>query len=258
MLITLSPAKALDMETPRQVETSAPRMQAQADMLAAIGRDLSVADLRDLMKLSENLGQLTWDRFAGFTNAPLPDETRPAIYAFAGDTYRGFEAATLGDDAIRWAQRHVRILSGLYGVLRPLDAIQPYRLEMGTRLATDRGKTLYDFWGDQIARALLQDARDIGSDVVINCASVEYFRAADRPALGLRVITPVFMENKAGVPRIVSFYAKQARGAMARFAAETGAQDPESLKDFNAGGYAFRADMSEPDRWVFLREVPEG
>lgn len=255
MLITLSPAKAMDMETPRPVEPTRPRMPGEAAQLAAVMKDLTVADLRGVMKLSENLAQLNWDRFAAFSDTPHPDETRPAIHAFSGDTYRGFEAATLDEDAIAWAQRHVRILSGLYGVLRPLDAIQAYRLEMGTRLATDRGKTLYDFWGDRIAQALRADADDLGTDVVINCASVEYFRAADRPALGLRVITPVFMENKAGVPKIVSFYAKQARGAMARFAAETGAQDPETLKDFSAGGYAFRADLSEGDRWVFLRDA---
>lgn len=255
MLITLSPAKALDMQTARPAPVTRPRLAQDTVELIAVAQGLSAADLGRLMKLSDKLAQLTRDRFADFAAAPAPEQTRPAIYAFAGDTYRGFEAATLGEDALDWAQRHVRILSGLYGVLRPFDAIQAYRLEMGTRLATARGKSLYAFWGDRIAQLLRDDAADLGTDLVINCASTEYFRAADRPGLGLRVITPVFMENKAGTPRIVSFYAKQARGAMARFAAETGAQDPEALKAFDTGGYRYRADLSEGDRWVFLRDA---
>lgn len=254
MLITLSPAKALDMETPRDLPMTQPRMQEDAVRLAKTARNLSLGNLKALMHLSDDLARLNRDRFRDFATDPDPAQTRPAAFAFAGDTYRGFEAASLDPDALDWAQRHVRILSGLYGVLRPFDAMQAYRLEMGSRLKTRRGASLYDYWGDHIAQALVADAQAIGTDVLVNCASQEYFRAADRAALALRVITPVFMENKGGTPKIVSFYAKQARGAMARFAAETHASDAEDLKAFNTGGYVYDADLSEGDRWVFLRD----
>src|SRR6056297_694009 len=161
-----------------------------------------------------------------------------------------------GTPTMAWAQDHFRILSGLYGLLRPLDAIEPYRLEMGSRLATDRGRTLYDYWGDRISRALNAQAREVGADVLVNCASQEYFGAVDRAALDLRVITPVFMEEKAGTPKIVSFYAKKARGAMARFVIQNRLTDPDALKEFDTGGYRYNAEMSEGDSMVFLRDYP--
>ena len=162
----------------------------------------------------------------------------PAALAFAGDTYQGLEAGSLDPDEMAWAQEHLRILSGLYGVLRPLDAIEPYRLELGSRLATARGRTLYDYWGDRIARALRAQAESVGTDTLINCASQEYFGAVDMAALGLRVITPVFMEEKAGTPKVVSFYAKKARGAMARFVIQHRLTDPAALKE--AAAVAFK------------------
>lgn len=255
MLITLSPAKAMDMETSVAAHSTQPDFQDDAVRLAKTARNLTLDDLKKLMKISDDLARLNRDRFRDFVPDPAPEATRPAAFAFAGDTYKGFEAATLDEDALHWAQDHVRILSGLYGVLRPLDAIQPYRLEMGSRLKTRRGGSLYAYWGDQIAKALRAQAADLGTDILVNCASTEYFTAADRPALGLRIITPVFMEDKPGGPKIVSFYAKQARGAMARWAAEAQPSDPEALKGFDTGGYAYREDLSEGDRWVFLREA---
>jgi cytoplasmic iron level regulating protein YaaA (DUF328/UPF0246 family) len=155
-----------------------------------------------------------------------------------------------------WAQDHLRILSGLYGLLRPLDAIQPYRLEMGSRLKTRRGKSLYDYWGDTIAKALNLQAETVQTDTLVNCASQEYFGAADRKALKLRVITPVFMEIKDNKPRIVSFFAKRARGAMARFIVENRVTDAEGIKDFTSGSYAYDPDLSDGDTWVFLRDYP--
>ncbi|MEM6659545.1 MAG: peroxide stress protein YaaA, partial [Pseudomonadota bacterium] len=171
----------------------------------------------------------------------------------AGDTYQGLEAATLDTEEMAWAQEHLRILSGLYGLLRPLDAIQPYRLEMGSKLKTRRGKTLYAYWRDQLSKALNAQAEQIGSDMLVNCASQEYFGAVDPKALKLRPVTPVFMEDKAGSPKIVSFFAKKARGAMARYIIQHRVTNPAGLLDFNTGGYAYRADMSDADKPVFVR-----
>jgi cytoplasmic iron level regulating protein YaaA (DUF328/UPF0246 family) len=217
-----------------------------------VARGLDVGDLQKLMKISENLARLNADRFADFGTM----EEKPAALAFAGDTYQGLEAGSLDAEEMAWAQDHFRILSGLYGLLRPLDAIEPYRLEMGSRLATGRGRTLYDYWGDRISKALNAQARKIGTETLVNCASQEYFGAVDRAALDLRVITPVFMEEKAGTPKIVSFYAKKARGAMARFVIQNRLTDPQALKDFDTGGYRYSAEMSEGDRMVFLRDYP--
>jgi cytoplasmic iron level regulating protein YaaA (DUF328/UPF0246 family) len=204
------------------------------------------------MKISEPLARLNAERFAEFGTM----ETKPAALAFAGDTYQGLEAGSLEPDEMDWAQDHFRILSGLYGLLRPRDAIEPYRLEMGSRLATDHGKTLYAYWGDTIAEALNTQAVEIGADTLVNCASQEYFGAVDRAALDLRVITPVFMEEKAGTPKVVSFYAKKARGAMARFVIQNRLTDPEALKEFDTGGYRYNEEMSERDKPVFLRAYP--
>jgi cytoplasmic iron level regulating protein YaaA (DUF328/UPF0246 family) len=250
MLIVVSPANKMDMDPVEGVTPTRPSFQAEADELAGVARDLSAGDLQKLMKISDSLARLNADRFRDFG---AMDE-KPAALAFAGDTYQGLEAASLDADEMAWAQDHLRILSGLYGVLRPLDAIQPYRLEMGSRLKNARGKTLYDYWGDRISGALNAQADSVGTDVLVNCASQEYFGAVDRDALSLRVITPVFMENKAGTPKIVSFYAKRARGAMARFIIQRRLTDAEGIKEFDTGGYAYRADMSDGDSWVFVRD----
>jgi hypothetical protein len=208
------------------------------------------------MGISDDLARLNRDRFKAFSDAPEPDAVKPAAWMFDGDTYQGLEAKTLDAGDIAFAQDHLRILSGLYGLLRPLDAIQPYRLEMGSRLKTRRGNSLYDYWGDTIAKALNARAAEVGTDTLINCASQEYFGAADRKALKLRVVTPQFLEVKEGRPRIVSFFAKRARGAMARFVVTRRLTDPEGIKDFATGGYRFDPDLSDGDSWAFVRDYP--
>ena len=252
MLVVLSPAKKLDMTPADGVAPTRPAFREEAETLAEVARGLGTDDLQKLMKISEPLARLNAERFAAFGEM----EEKPAALAFAGDTYQGLEAASLDPEEMTWAQDHLAILSGLYGVLRPLDAIEPYRLEMGSRLATDRGRTLYDFWGDRIARALDAQAAKTGSDTLVNCASQEYFGAVDRRALGLRVITPVFMEDRGGAPKVISFYAKKARGAMARFIIQHRLRDAESLTAFDTGGYRHAPELSEPDSPVFLRDHP--
>ncbi|MCE8507410.1 peroxide stress protein YaaA [Ruegeria pomeroyi] len=252
MLVVISPAKRLDW-TERDIAATEPAFQDDAVRLAKTARNLTLGDLKKLMGLSDDLARLNRDRFREFADAPSADVTRPAALAFAGDTYQGLEAASLDPEEMDWAQQHLRILSGLYGLLRPLDAIQAYRLEMGSRLKTRRGTSLYDYWGDQLSRTLNAQADAIGTDVLVNCASQEYFGAVDPKALKLRVITPVFMEDKGGAPKIVSFYAKKARGAMARYIVQRRLTDPQALCEFDSGGYQFNAEMSEPDKPVFLR-----
>ncbi|KCV82606.1 hypothetical protein ATO10_06676 [Actibacterium atlanticum] len=253
MLAVISPAKRLDEEPGEYKALTQPEFQNDAAYLADMAGQQGAAGLKKLMGISDTLAQLNEARFAAFDRSGVAGE-KPAALLFSGDTYAGLEAETLDEDARRWAQDHLRILSGLYGLLRPLDAIQPYRLEMGTKLANERGKSLYDYWGDQLAQGLTQTAQAAQTDVLVNCASVEYFRAADTKALNLRVITPVFMELRDGTPKIISFFAKKARGAMARFMMENRLKDPESLTEFDAGGYRFDAELSKPDKPVFLRD----
>ncbi|MCM2562580.1 peroxide stress protein YaaA [Lutimaribacter sp. EGI FJ00015] len=251
MFVVVSPAKKLDMSPVEGVSATTPEFSAAAQELAGVARGLSVGDLQKLMHISENLAKLNAERFRDFGEM----ESKPAVYAFAGDTYQGFEASTLDEDALRWAQDHFGILSGLYGILRPLDAIEPYRLEMGSRLKTDHGKTLYDYWGDKIAKAINARAKAVGATTLVNCASQEYFGAVDLDTLKVPVITPVFMEDKPGGPKIVSFYAKRARGAMARHIMENRLTDPDDLREFDVGGYAYQPDLSEPGKPVFLRSA---
>jgi cytoplasmic iron level regulating protein YaaA (DUF328/UPF0246 family) len=249
MLIVISPAKKLDW-TAREIEMTAPMFQEDADRLAEVAQGLSVAELQKLMHISESLGKLNRDRFARFHDHV---EKRPAVLAFAGDTYTGLEAGSLDDEELAFAQDHLRILSGLYGLLRPLDAMQEYRLEMGSRLKTERGKSLYDYWGGQIAEALNAEADRTGTETLINCASVEYFSAVKPEALRLNVITPQFLEEKPGGPKVVSFFAKKARGAMARFIIQNRLKDPESILGFDTGGYRYEPDLSAPGRPAFYR-----
>ncbi len=253
MLTVISPAKRLDWSEVPGLETTEPEFSRDAAYLAGLARKLSVDDLRGLMDISEDLARLNRDRFRAFVTTPDPEATRPAAFCFAGDTYAGLETRGLDADALRWAQGHMRILSGLYGLLRPLDAIQPYRLEMGSRLSNRCGETLYAYWGDRIAKALNREAEAVGTGILVNCASQEYFGAVDLKRLKLRVITPTFLEDKPGGPKIVSFFAKKARGAMARFIVENRLTDPAALCEFDAGGYRYQSDVSDPDRPVFLR-----
>lgn len=252
MLVVISPAKRLDWSE-RDVAATEPEFADDAVRLARTMRNLGLAELRRLMDLSDDLARLNRDRFRSFETAPDDGLTRPAALAFAGDTYQGLDAASLDSGEMAWAQEHLRILSGLYGVLRPLDAIQPYRLEMGSRLKTRRGATLYDYWRDIPAKALRAQAAAVGTDVLVNCASQEYFGAVEPRALKLRVVTPVFLEDKGGDASLVSFFAKRARGAMARFIIQRRLTDPDGLRDFDTGSYAFDEASSTPDRPVFVR-----
>ncbi|MGO4909602.1 peroxide stress protein YaaA [Pseudorhodobacter sp. W20_MBD10_FR17] len=253
MLTVISPAKRLDEKAtlPAGQTATQPVFLAEADVLADVAAKLTAANLRKLMHISEPLAKLNVDRFKGFAEA----ETHPAALFFAGDTYAGLEAKTLDPDALRWAQDHLRILSGLYGVLRPLDGIKAYRLEMGSKLKNPRGADLYAYWRGQVAAALNAQAAKTGAKALVNCASIEYFGAVDTAALSIPVITPTFLEDKNGEAKIVSFYAKKARGAMARFIAENRLTDPDSLQGFDVGGYMFDAARSAPMAPVFIRAV---
>ncbi len=260
MLTVISPAKRLDL-TPRILPAGMAQTQpifaTDAARLARLAKALTVSDLCALMDISETLGQLNRDRFKTYRAKPTSAETWPAAFLFAGDTYAGLEAATMHADALRWAQGRLRILSGLYGALRPLDAIQPYRLEMGSRLANLKGADLYAFWGDKIAKGLNAQGAEIGTKVLINCASAEYFGAVDRNKLKLQVITPVFLEDRGGDARIISFWAKKARGAMARYIADHQLTDASDIRGFETGGYRYDAIRSTADAWVFLRPAVE-
>lgn len=252
MLVVISPAKRLDWAE-RQVDMTEPAFGEDAMRLAKTMRNLTLGDLKGLMDLSDDLAKLNRDRFKAYAAEPDADAVRPAALAFAGDTYQGLEAASLDDDEMAWAQEHLRILSGLYGVLRPLDAIQQYRLEMGSRLKTRRGKSLYDYWGDDLANALNAQAEEIGANVLVNCASQEYFGAVPVKTLKMKVVTPQFFEDKNGTPKIVSFYAKKARGAMTRYIIQNRITSPESLLDFDTGGYVYSPELSTEDKPAFLR-----
>jgi cytoplasmic iron level regulating protein YaaA (DUF328/UPF0246 family) len=252
MLTVISPAKKLDMSAV-DVTSTLPEFQAEANELANVARKLSANDLRKLMHISENLATLNRDRFRDFADTSTPENAKAAMYIFAGDTYTGLEAKSLDADEVAFAQDHLRILSGLYGLLKPLDAIQAYRLEMGSRLKTTRGKSLYEYWGSTISEALNTQAKDVQADTLINCASQEYFGAVKPDALTLNVVTPQFYEDKPGGPKIVSFFAKQARGAMARFIIQNRLTNPDQIRDFDTGGYAYQPDQSTPERPVFLR-----
>lgn len=255
MLVVISPAKRLDWSE-RDVTMTAPDFPEDAARLVKTARNLTLGDLKGLMGLSDDLARLNRDRFRTYADEPSHDAVRPAALAFAGDTYQGLEATTLDSEELEWAQDHLRILSGLYGLLRPLDGIQPYRLEMGSKLKTRRGANLYAYWRDQLSKALNVQAEQVGTQLLINCASQEYFGAVDPKALKLRVITPQFMEDKGQGPKIVSFFAKKARGSMARFIIQNRLSDVQALRDFDFGGYQWREDLSSEDQPVFVRPYP--
>jgi len=255
MLTVVSPAKRLNFGPARtMIAPTEPAFGADAIALSKTARRLSVAKLRALMGISEDLARLNRDRFRAFDEAPLPEATKPAALAFAGDTYLGLEAATLDAEEMVWAQDRLRILSGLYGLLRPMDKIQAYRLEMGSRLATRRGKTLYQYWGGRIAKALNETAEQTGAKVLVNCASVEYFKAVDPAVLTLPVVTPVFLDTKGGEVKIISFFAKKARGAMARFIVQNRIVEPDGIRDFDIGGYRYWPERSTQNGPVFIRD----
>jgi cytoplasmic iron level regulating protein YaaA (DUF328/UPF0246 family) len=253
LLIVLSPAKKLNFNpAPVASPPSLPRFQEDVRELSGVTRRLSRADLRRLMRISDNLAELNHQRFQAF-DPEKPEGAVPAAFAFAGDTYEGLQARSLSSADLDWAQARLRILSGLYGLLRPLDAIQPYRLEMGTRLPTERGSSLYDFWGDRISRQLNADAANHADPTLVNLASQEYFGAVDARVLDLPIVTPQFRENRDGESRIISFFAKKARGAMARFAIDNRIDRAEDLKAFDRDGYRFDPESSTGTDWIFIR-----
>jgi cytoplasmic iron level regulating protein YaaA (DUF328/UPF0246 family) len=249
MLVVVSPAKKLNMQPVDNIEPTRPLFGQDANELAGVMQGLGVAKVKSLMGLSHNLAQLNADRFIRFGS----QEKKPAALAFAGGTYQGLEAETFEPEEMAWAQNHLRILSGLYGVLRPLDEIEPYRLEMRTRLETARGKSLYQYWGSKLSDALNKQAEATKSILLVNCASKEYFGAVDLASLTLPVVTPIFMEEKNGTSKIVSFYAKKARGAIACFIMQNRLTDCKDLKEFDSGGYCYQADRSDADNLVFIR-----
>lgn len=252
MLMVISPAKALSFEPPaRTLPLTTPQMKDDIAVLDAVTRKLRVSDLRRLMDLSEPLAKLNHERFQAFD--PSVEDGLQAAIAFNGDVYAGLDARSLDAKGFAFAQKHLRILSGLYGLLRPADAIQPYRLEMGTRLKTKRGRSLYDFWGDRIALALNEAAERHREKTLINLASQEYFGAVDARALTLPVVTCRFFEEKDGVARQISFFAKKARGLMARYAIDNRIEKAADLKTFDVAGYAWRMDLSTEYDWVFHR-----
>jgi cytoplasmic iron level regulating protein YaaA (DUF328/UPF0246 family) len=255
MLFVLSPAKTLDFTpAPPEAPATQPEMRAETARLAAIARTLTAADLRRLMDISDPLAELNRARFKSFK--PRSQDGVQAAFAFAGDVYDGLLARDLDAEALAWAQAHVRILSGLYGLLRPLDRIQPYRLEMGTRLANERGSNLYDFWGDKPAKALRKAVADHADRTIVNLASQEYFGAVDAQALKLPVVVCHFREEQDGLSRMISFYAKVARGMMARYAIDNRITAVEDLKGFDRAGYRFDPVQSSPSEWVFARPQP--
>ena len=256
MLIVLSPAKTLDFESPIKVnKTTEPDFIPRSAELISTLRTMPPAQIGSLMSISDSLAQLNVARYASWSKKFTPDNSRPAMLAFDGDVYEGLDARSLSARQLDWAQKHLRILSGLYGLLRPLDLMQPYRLEMGTRLATKRGKDLYAFWGDQITEALNESLTAAKAQVLVNLASEEYFKSVKPAKLDRPVITPVFEEWKGGGYKIVSFFAKRARGLMARYAIENKLTKPEQLKDFDSEGYGFDAKASNEARWIFRRRA---
>lgn len=254
MLMVISPAKTLDYTTPLATSRyTQPALLEKSQQLIAVARDLSPAQIASLMSISDKLALLNAQRFNDWQPEFTPDNARQAILAFKGDVYTGLQAETFSEADFDFAQQHLRMLSGLYGVLRPLDLMQPYRLEMGTKLANPAGKDLYSFWGETLTQALNEALAAQGDDVMINLASDEYFKAVQPKKLQGRLIKPVFLDEKNGKFKIISFYAKKARGLMCRYIIENRLQQAEQLKQFDLEGYFFDEENSRADEWVFKR-----
>ena len=256
MLFLLSPAKSLDYETPPQVSThTQPLFTRQSAALIDILKTKTPQDISSLMKLSDALSGLNVARYQAWSQKMTAKNSKQAVLAFNGDVYEGLNAKTLNPAQLDWSQDHVCILSGLYGVLRPLDLMQPYRLEMGTALATPKGKNLYQFWDAQLSNYLNERTAADKTPVVVNLASEEYFRAVDVKTLKARVVSCVFEDYKNGKYKVISFHAKRARGLMVRHAIEKKVGSVKKLEAFNAEGYSFEAVLSGPDRLVFRRKL---
>ncbi len=255
MLMLISPAKTLDFETaPVTDKVTEPDFLDQSRELIGVARDLAPQDISSLMNISDKLGQLNYDRFHQWHTPFTPDNAKQAALAFKGDVYTGLNAEQFKAGDFTFAQQHLRILSGLYGLLRPLDLIQPYRLEMGTKLANSRGSNLYQFWGERLTRAINEQLSTLKHPVVVNLASNEYFKAVQPKQLTAPLITPVFKDWKNGQYKIISFYAKKARGMMAAYAIRHRIKDAEALKGFDTEGYTYNEALSSGQQWVFTRD----
>ena len=254
MLTVISPAKTLDFDTPTVTDAfTQPSHLTQSRKLVRRLRQLSAADLSKLMRVSNNIGELNQQRFKSWKTPFKPESARQALFAFKGDVYIGLDAYSMTPGNVDFAQDHLRILSGLYGVLRPLDLMQAYRLEMGTQLDTEQGKNLYQFWDGRITTTLNQELKRSGSDTLINLASKEYFKSIKPKSLKAEVITPVFKDYLKGGYQMIGFFAKKARGMMARYLIDHQIDNPEALKEFSRDGYAFNANLSSSHDWVFTR-----
>ncbi len=250
MLVVLSPAKNLDVEPVNvSLQATQPELMSETRELVDTCKQLSPANLASLMSISDKLAILNVERFNSFEFPFTQDNAKPAVLTFNGDVYTGLDAESLSEDDLTFAQQHLRILSGLYGVLRPLDLMQAYRLEMGTRLDNPKGKNLYEFWGDKVTEQLNAEQQPI----MVNLASNEYFKVVSKKLLSAPVITPVFKDTKNGNLKVISFFAKKARGLMARYIIENRITDVEQLKQFDVAGYAFDATLSSATEWVFTR-----
>ncbi|MDO6562923.1 peroxide stress protein YaaA [Amphritea sp. 1_MG-2023] len=255
MLLVISPAKNLDYDTPAITERyTQPQHLDQSKQLIDTLRSYSVQAVAELMKLSDKLAALNVARYESWSEPFTQDNAKQALLAFNGDVYSGLNATDFNADDLTFTQQHLRILSGLYGVLKPLDLMQPYRLEMGTKLNNARGKDLYTFWGDIVTEDLNQTMADDETPILINLASNEYFKSVKPKSLNARIITPVFKDWKNGQYKIISFYAKKARGLMCRYAIKNRIVDAEQLKQFDLDGYQYDASQSQGDTWVFTRQ----
>jgi len=258
MLILISPAKTLDFDTPATTSTATqPELLARSKRLIKQLRDYSPQQIARLMKLSDKLASLNAARFGQWAPPFTADNAKQALLAFKGDVYTGLDADRLSEQELAFAQQHLRILSGLYGVLRPLDLMQAYRLEMGTPLANPQGKDLYAFWGDTLTKVVNRTLHEQQSDTLVNLASQEYFKSIQPKRLKARLITPVFKDQKHGQYKVISFYAKKARGLMTRFAIVNRITDAEKLQAFDSDGYYFAPAASSDNEWVFLRDHAE-
>ena len=256
MLVVISPAKTLDFDSPyASKKVTRPRMLESSSALVERLRQYSSADLQKLMGISQKLGDLNAERYQDWQIPFNKSNAKAALFAFQGDVYIGLDAQQFDQTALDFAQQHLRILSGLYGVLRPLDLIQAYRLEMGTALAAGQAKNLYDFWGDKITQTINKDLKTVKSDTLINLASNEYFNAIKRDELKADVVTPVFKDYKNGKYKVLSFFAKKARGAMSAHIINKQIIEPSELKKVRLDGYRFSANDSDDKRWVFLRKA---
>ncbi len=253
MIIVISPSKTLDF-SPNPFHThTTPRQLKQSQQLIDTAKQLSPEELADLMKISEKLSQLNWKRYQDFKPPFTLDNAKQALLAFKGDVYGGIESETYNDDDFSFAQKHLRILSGLYGALKPLDLIQPYRLEMGTRLQNPQGKNLYEFWGTQVTELINLDLADDPSPLLINLASNEYFKVIKPKTLKTKILTLGFKENKAGIYKTIGIHAKRARGLMTNYIIKNRLTNPEQIKAFNSENYVYNESLSSEKEWIFSR-----